>query len=186
MLRDRRRHRGGGGAARWPSTSVRRHQGLSARLSHLHQRHHQLATGCARARHRSGIAAARRAQGLDGEAQDAAAARARRGQGRRLSAAHRQGQRRRPRQVSGADLASPRRRPLHRLRLDRDHARSRRRLDQCLDLPRSGARPRQGHRAIRPCRPARRHYRQEILGAGQALSARDRQWRGPGAVRRRL
>src|SRR5947209_15391272 len=55
------------------------------------------------------IAAARRAQGLDGEAQDAAAARARSRQGRRLSAAHRQGQRRRPRQVSGADLAPPRR-----------------------------------------------------------------------------
>jgi len=41
---------------------------------------------------RSEIAAARRAQGLDGEAQDIAAACARRGQGRRLSATLDQGQ----------------------------------------------------------------------------------------------
>ena len=75
---------------------------------------------------------------------------------------------------------------VHRFGLDRDHARPRRRLDQRFDLSCSGARPEQGDRPVRPRRPARRHHRQEILGPGQALSAGGGQWRGPGAVHRRL
>ena len=77
------------------------------------------------------------------------------------------GRRCRPRQIPGAGLAPPRRRPVHRLGLDRHHARSGRRLDQCLDLPRPGARPEQGDRAVRPWRTARRDHREEILGPGQ-------------------
>ena len=46
--------------------------------------------------------------------------------------------------------------------------------------------PQQGHGAVRPPGPARRHHRQEILGSGQALPARGRQRRGSGAIHRRL
>ena len=41
--------------------------------------------------------------------------------------------------LSGAVVASQGRRPVHRLGLDRHHARSRRRLDQRVDLSRAGA-----------------------------------------------
>ncbi len=185
-VRDRRHHRGRRRHAGRPGAAVRRHQRLSARLPHLHQRGDQPAAGGAGARPRSGAAAARRAQGLDGEAQDARAAAARDRPERRLPREHHGGRRRRPRQAAGADLAPPRRRSLHRLGLDRHHARSGRRLDQRLDLSRPGARQEQGHRAVRPWRPARRHHRQEVLGPGQDLPGRGGQRRGSGAVHRRL
>ena len=68
----------------------------------------------------------------------------------------------------------------------RHHARSRRRLDQRLDLPRAGARQEPGDDPVRPSRPPRRDHRQEILGQGQVLPGRRGQRRGPGAVHRRL
>ena len=69
-----RHHRGRGRAAGMPGAAVRPHQGLSGGLPHLHQRHHQSAARRAGARARSDAAAARRAEGLDGEAPDAEAA----------------------------------------------------------------------------------------------------------------
>ena len=138
------------------------------------------------ARHRSGAAAARHAQGLDGEAQDAAPASAGVGPG----AAFLQNT------MTGAevDLAKFPAPVWHRHDGGPfigsgsivDHARSRRRLDQRLDLSRPGPRPEQRDGAVRPCRPARRHHRQEILGPGQAVPARGRQRRGSGPVHRRF
>ena len=186
VIRDRRHHRGRGRHAGRPGAPLRRHQGVSARLPHLHQCGDPSTAGSAGARSRSGVAAARCAQGLDGEAQDAQAAAARAGAARRLPGKHHDGRRRRPRQAAGAHLAPPRRRALHRLGLDRHHARSRRRLDQRLDLSGAGAWPEQGDGAVRPRRPARRDHRQEILGSGQDLSGGGGQRRGPGAVHRRL
>ena len=93
---------------------------------------------------------------------------------------------RRPDETAGALLAPQGRRAVHRLGLDRHHARSGRRLDQRLDLPRPGARQEQGDDPVRPSRPPRRDHRQEILGQGQVLSGRRGQRRGPGAVHRRL
>ena len=89
-------------------------------------------------------------------------------------------------QVAGALLAPQGRRAVHRLGLDRHHARPGRRLDQRLDLPRAGARQEPGDDPVRSSRPPRRDHRQEILGQGQVLPGRRGQWRGPGAVHRRL
>ena len=89
-------------------------------------------------------------------------------------------------QAAGAALAPQGRRAVHRLGLDRHHARSGRRLDQRLDLPRAGARQEPRDDPVRPSRPPRRDHRQEILGQGQALPGRRGQRRGPGAVHRRL
>ena len=69
--RARRHHRGRGRIAGMPGAAVRPDQGLSGGFSRVHQCHHQSAARGACARHRSGAAAARRAQGLDGEAADA-------------------------------------------------------------------------------------------------------------------
>ena len=89
-------------------------------------------------------------------------------------------------QAAGALLAPQGRRAVHRLRLDRHHARPGRRLDQRLDLPRAGARQEPGDDPVRPPRPPRRDHRQEILGQGQVLPGRGGERPGPGAVHRRL
>ncbi len=49
-----------------PALLFDRIKGFRDGLSRLHQRHHHAAARGARARHRSGAAAARRAEGLDG------------------------------------------------------------------------------------------------------------------------
>ena len=69
-------------------------------------------------------------------------------------------------------------RPLYRLRQPRRHARSRRRLDQRLDLSRAGPRPRPRDDPVRPWRPPRRDHRAQILGTRRGLPGR-------GGVRRR-
>ena len=181
-----RHHRGRGRDAGMPGAAVRPHQGLSGGLPHLHQRHHQSAARGAGARARSGAASSRRTQGLDGEAPDPHAPQAGDGEGRGVPGEQRQRRRGRPAQAAGAGVAHQGRRALHRLGLDRDHARSRQRLDQRLDLSRAGAHQEQGHRAVRPSRPPRRDHRPEILGCRQAVPARDRQRHGPGAVHRRV
>ena len=66
------------------------------------------------------------------------AARACAGPGRAVPEERRDRSGRRPRPLSCTGLAPPRRRPVYRFRLDRHHARSGRRLDQRLDLPRPG------------------------------------------------
>ena len=90
--------------------------------------------------------------------------------------------RRRPRQIPGAGLAPARWWSLHRFGLDRDHARSGWRLDQCLDLSHPGARQEPRHGAVRSCRPAWRDHRQEILGPWPAVPARGGPRRGSRAV----
>ena len=150
-----------------PGAAVRPHQGLSARVSRFHQcRHHPAARG-ARARHRSVAETARRAEGLDGEAQDAQAARAASRSKSAVSAA-----------CGGTSAVDLRQFPApiwHRhdggpfigSGSHRHHARPGRRLDQRLDLPRPGARTNARHHPVRPSRPPRRDHRQEILGAGK-------------------
>ena len=75
-------------------------------------------------------------------------------------------------QAAGALLAPQGRRAVHRLGLDRDHARSGRRLDQRLDLSRAGARQEQGHDPVRPSRAgtARSSPRNTGTGASPARS----------------
>ena len=169
-----------------PALLFDRDQGISRRPPHLLQCGDDAAARRARARHRSEAHPARRAQGVDGEAQGAHAARARRsregGVARKLHARRR----RRARQAPCPGLACRRRRRLYRLRQHRRHARPRYGLDQRLDLSRPGPRPRPGDGPVRPSRPPRRHHREEIPRPRRALPGRRRQRRRPGAVRRRL
>ena len=166
--------------------AVRPHQGLSAGLSRLHQRHHHAAARGAGARHRPVAEAARRAEGLDAASGRRSSRTAGRGRQRAVHGKLHARAQCRPAQAAGALLAPQGRRALHRLRLDRHHARPGRRLDQRLDLSRAGARQEPGDDPVRPSRPPRRDHRQEILGQGQALPGRRGQRRGPGAVHRRL
>ena len=85
----------------------------------------------------------------------------------------------RPRSISEtsrARLAPRRRRAVPRLGFHRHHARSGRRLDQRLDLPRPGARAAARHRAVRPCGSAWRDHCEKVLGPRSALPARGRLW----------
>ncbi len=139
------------GHADGPALLFDAHQGLSARFSHLHQCDHQRRNG-RRSRSASIRHCGHSTRSRPGwrNARRSSRARPLRSRRPRFCEHSLSGKRRRPRQVSGADLASPRRRCLHRLGLDRDHARSGRRLDQRLDLSRAGARPEQGDSAVRP------------------------------------
>ncbi len=174
------------GTARMPGAAVRPPQGLPAGLSRVHQRHHHAAARGAGARHRPLAQPARRAEGLDGQAPDARAAKASHGRRRAVPGKLHARPKARSRQAAGALLAQEGRRAVHRLRLDRDHARSGRRLDQRLDLSRAGARPQSRDDPVRPPRPPRRGDRPEILEPPQALPGRGGQRPGSGAVHRRL
>ena len=138
------------------------------------------------ARHRPLAHPARRAEGLDGQAPDARAAKAGRGRRRAVPGKLHARPAGRLAQIAGALLAPQGRRAVHRLRLDRDHARSGRRLDQRLDLSRAGAGPQPRDDPVRSPRPPWRGDRPEILEPPQALPGRGGQRPGPGAVRRRL
>ena len=174
------------GTPECPALLFDRIKGLARGLSRLHQRHHHAAARGAGARHRSRAQAARRAQGLDAAAADLEAAQARRGEERRVHGefVHRQEGRHGP--PAGAALAPQGRRAVHRLRLAGHHARSGRRLDQRLDLPRAGARQEPRHHPVRPSRPPRRDDREEILGQGQVVPGRGGERPGPCPVHRRL
>ncbi len=93
---------------------------------------------------------------------------------------------RRCRPLPRARVAQGGRRPLHRLGKHRRHARSGQRLGQCVDLSGPGAFARSRDGAVRPCRPAWRPHRTQVLGARQALPGRRGERAGSLALHRRV
>src|SRR6516225_10916959 len=133
-------------------------------LSRFHKCNDNTRSRGTRARDRSHVTPARRAQGVDEKTKSADTVAASGGKNRLLSGKLDAPGRCRSWQAACALLAPPRWRSFYWLWLARRHARSRWRLDQRIDLPRAGAKPDEGHHPIRSPGPARRHYRQKILG----------------------